>query len=71
MNRKSVNLQLSLTEQDRAALDDIFKTVPIEEIQEIEAKVARYACVPLEPWEETGWVINSLPTPPEMHPQSP
>lgn len=71
MNRKSVNPQLPLTDQDRAALDDIFKTVPIEEIQEIEAKVARYAAAPLEPWEEMGWVINSLPSPPEIHPQSP
>ncbi len=71
MNRKSVNPQLPLTDQDREALDDIFKTVAIEEIQEIEAKVAHYAVAPLEPWEEMGWVINSLPNPPKMRPNCP
>jgi len=28
-------------------------------MRHIEATVARYSVAPLEPWEETGWVINS------------
>lgn len=50
---------IPLTEQDREALDDIFKAVAAEEMKQIEETVARYSVVPLEPWEEAGWVINS------------
>lgn len=57
---------MPLTEKDREALDDIFDTVAVEAIKEIEATVARYAAAPLEAWEEKGWVVNSfLPNPSE------
>lgn len=48
-----------LSDQDREALDDIFAKVELAEMRHIEATVARYSVAPLEPWEETGWVINS------------
>lgn len=55
---------MPLTEKDREALDDIFETVAVEDIKEIETTVARYSAAPLEPWEESGWVVNSfLPNP--------
>lgn len=59
MASNQVNSMLPLTEQDREALDDIFKTVAAEDIRQIEETVARYSVAPLEPWEEAGWVINS------------
>ncbi len=59
MDSNSANPTIPLTEQDREALDEIFKTVAAEEIKQIEETVARYSVVPLEPWEEAGWVINS------------
>lgn len=59
MASNQANSMLPLTEQDREALDDIFKTVAAEEIKQIEETVARYSVAPLEPWEEAGWVINS------------
>ena len=54
-----VNSNMPLTEQDREALDDIFEQLGIEAIEQIEETVNRYAAVPLEPWEEQGWIINS------------
>lgn len=59
MDSNSANPRMPLTAQDREALDDIFKTVASDEIKQIEETVARYSVVPLEPWEEAGWVINS------------
>lgn len=55
----SKNPMVPLTDQDREALDEIFKTVKVEEIRQIEERVAHYSVAPLEPWEEAGWVINS------------
>lgn len=59
MASNQVNSMLPLTEQDREALDDIFKTVAAEDIRQIEETVARYSVAPLEPWEEAGWIVNS------------
>jgi hypothetical protein len=50
---------IPLSDQDSEALDEIFAKVELEEMRHIEATVARYSVAPLEPWEETGWVINS------------
>ena len=59
MDSNAANPMIPLTQQDREALDEIFKTVAAEEMIQIEETVARYSVVPLEPWEEAGWVINS------------
>lgn len=59
MESNPTNSMIPLTEQDREALDAIFRTVEVEEIRQIEDTVARYSVIPLEPWEEAGWVINS------------
>lgn len=53
------NPTIPLTDQDTEALDEIFAKVEVEEIKDIEATAARYSVIPLEPWEEKGWVINS------------
>lgn len=59
MDSNLANPRIPLTAQDREALDEIFKAVAADEIKQIEETVARYCIVPLEPWEEAGWVINS------------
>jgi hypothetical protein len=59
MDSNSASPSIPLTDQDREALDEIFKAVATDEIKQIEETVARYSIVPLEPWEEAGWVINS------------
>jgi hypothetical protein len=50
---------MPLTDQDQNALDDIFAKVALEDMKQIEDTVALYSVAPLEPWEETGWVVNS------------
>ncbi|HEY9833182.1 MAG TPA: hypothetical protein V6D26_21700 [Stenomitos sp.] len=59
MDSNSASPRMPLTAQDREALDNIFKAVAADEMKQIEETVARYCIVPLEPWEEAGWVINS------------
>ncbi len=59
MDSNAANSRIPLTAQDREALEDIFKAVASDEIKQIEETVARYSVVPLESWEEAGWVINS------------
>ena len=55
--------RMPLSDQDMAALDDIFEKVEVEELRNIEATVVLYSVVPPDPWEEKGWVVNSyLPT---------
>jgi hypothetical protein len=51
---------MPLSEKDREALDDIFETLAVEDIKDIEATVARYPAAPIEAWEEAGWVVNSF-----------
>lgn len=64
MANHKTNPMIPLTDQDTEALDEIFKKVQVEEMKQIEERVTRYSVVPLEPWEETGWVVNSsLPIP--------
>jgi hypothetical protein len=64
MPTHQANSRIPLTDQDRDALDDIFAKVAVEDIKQIEDTVALYSVAPLEPWEETGWVVNSsLPLP--------
>lgn len=58
-SRRRAQIEIPLTDQDKDALDSIFEKVEVEEMQQIEVTVARYSVVPLEPWEEIGWVINS------------
>ena len=69
MDSNSANPGIPLTAQDREALDEIFKAVAADEIKQIEETVARYSIVPLEPWEEAGWVVNSS-LPPNDHLQA-
>jgi hypothetical protein len=71
MDSQRSDPKLPLTEQDREALNEIFKSVAIEEIKEIEARVAHYSVTPLEPWEEIGWVLNSLPITGDYYSMSP
>jgi hypothetical protein len=59
MPTHQANSRIPLTDQDRDALDDIFAKVALEDIKQIEDTVALYSVAPLEPWEETGWVVNS------------
>ncbi len=56
---EQANPRMPLTDQDMAALDEIFEKIEVEEISKIEATAARYSVAPLDPWEETGWIINS------------
>lgn len=53
------NPMIPLTLKDSEALEDIFEKVQVEEIKLIEATAAHYSVVPLDPWEEKGWIINS------------
>lgn len=70
MPTHQANSRIPLTDQDRDALDDIFAKVAVEDIKQIEDTVALYSVAPLEPWEETGWVVNSsLPLPSLMKPR--
>jgi hypothetical protein len=63
LDKNQVSAMIPLTDQDREALDEIFETVEVEDIRQVEETVARYSVAPLEPWEEKGWVLNSsLPT---------
>jgi hypothetical protein len=60
---EQANPRMPLTDQDMAALDEIFEKVEVEEIRHIEATVVRYSVVPPDPRDEKGWVANSyLPT---------
>jgi hypothetical protein len=69
MANQKVNPMIPLTDQDSEALDEIFEKVQVEEIRQIEETVTRYSIVPLEPWEEAGWVVNSsLPIPSDSPP---
>ncbi|HEY9728004.1 MAG TPA: hypothetical protein V6D50_16265 [Chroococcales cyanobacterium] len=59
MPTHQANQRMPLTDQDQNALDDIFAKVALEDMKQIEDTVALYSVAPLEPWEETGWVVNS------------
>lgn len=59
MPTHQANPRIPLTDQDQDALDDIFAKVALEDMKQIEDTVALYSVAPLEPWEETGWVVNS------------
>ena len=59
MATNQANQNMPLTDQDREALEEIFERVKVEDIRDIEETAGRYSVVPLEPWEEKGWVINS------------
>lgn len=45
--------------RDRQALDQMFEKIEIEEIGQIEAMTTGFSVIPLEPWEEKGWIVNS------------
>lgn len=51
--------KIPLTEKDREALDEIFQTIEVETISQIEAMTNYSSVAPLEAWEEIGWTINS------------
>jgi hypothetical protein len=59
MPTNQANPRMPLTDQDSEALDEIFAKVAVDDIKQIEDTVALYSVAPLEPWEETGWVVNS------------
>jgi hypothetical protein len=59
MAKNLVHADMPLTDQDMEALDEIFEKVKVEDIKQIEQRAAHYSAVPLEPWEERGWVLNS------------
>jgi hypothetical protein len=50
---------IPLNYRDRKALDQMFEKIEIEEISQIEAMSTRFSVIPLEPWEEKGWIVNS------------
>lgn len=59
MAKYQTEQKIPLTHKDRKALDDIFETIEVETMSQIEA-IAKYSSVaPLEAWEEMGWIINS------------
>lgn len=51
-------LTVPLTNQDQAALSELFEQLQFEDIKQIEAS-STPSLELLEPWEEQGWVINS------------
>jgi len=51
--------KIPLNYRDRKALDQMFEKIEIEEISQIEAMTTRFSVIPLEPWEEKGWIVNS------------
>jgi hypothetical protein len=56
---KKTEPKMPLTDKDSKALEEMFDKLEVEEISQIEALTAYFAVIPLEPWEETGWLINS------------
>lgn len=59
MNEAGAEAKLPLNYRDREALQEMFETIGIEEMSTIESLATRYWRLPLEPWEEQGWIINS------------
>lgn len=59
MVNDSQNLKIPLNQQDQDALSQIFEQLELEDIEQIEANNP-FSFALLEPWEEQGWVINSL-----------
>ena len=51
--------KIPLNYRDCQALDQMFEKIEIEEISQIEAMTTRFSVIPLEPWEEKGWIVNS------------
>jgi hypothetical protein len=49
---------LPLTDRDRQALNSMFAELEVEVTSQIEA-IAEFSVMPLEPWEEDGWVVCS------------
>jgi hypothetical protein len=59
MAKNLANSHMPLNDEDMEALEEIFEKVKVEDIQQIEETAARYWAVPLDPWEEKGWTVNS------------
>lgn len=59
MNELGAEAKIPLNCRDREALEEMFEKIEIEEMTQIEALAARFWVIPLEPWEEQGWVVNS------------
>lgn len=56
-NMADANIPLNY--RDQKVLDQMFEKIEIEEISQIEAMITRLSIIPLEPWEEQGWIVNS------------
>jgi hypothetical protein len=51
---------IPLTYKDQAVLDEMFEKLKVEEICQIEASPNPHAVMPIEAWDEKGWVANSF-----------
>lgn len=60
MSRNLQNPKMPLSDKDRAALDEIFEKIEVEDIQVIEATGKHRSATPIPSWEEQGWVANSF-----------
>lgn len=59
MSDTMAEANIPLNYRDNQALDQMFDKIEIEEISQIEAITTRFSTIPLEPWEEKGWIVNS------------
>lgn len=59
MSDTMAEANIPLNYRDSEALDQMFDKIEIEEISQIEAITTRFSVIPLEPWEEKGWIVNS------------
>lgn len=59
MTETGAESSIPLNYRDQEALEQMFDKIETEEISQIEAIANRYGVMPLEPWEEQGWVVNS------------
>lgn len=67
MTNIKAEAKIPLNYRDREALTAMFEKMEIEEIRQIEAITygspkaiaSRRVIIPLEPWEEQGWIVNS------------
>ncbi len=60
MSSNLQNPKIPLSDKDRAALDEIFEKLEVEDIQVIEAAGKRHLATPISSWEEQGWIANSF-----------
>jgi hypothetical protein len=59
MNESGAEAKIPLNYRDRQALEEMFEKIELEEMSQVEALATRFWVIPLEPWEEQGWIVNS------------